>query len=148
MSTQTETQAESRTEAKRFPLDELCKLAGIARRTVRYYIQVGLVDRPIGETRAAYYTERHLEQLLTIRKWTEAGLSLERIAALLRGADPAVPPPAPRRPGSVEVQSHLVVADGVELVVEPGRAGLTPEQLRELFRAVLERYHDIVKDKQ
>jgi hypothetical protein len=32
------------------------------------------------------------------------------------------------------VWSHLVLADGVELHVEPGRAGLSPEQVRKFFR--------------
>lgn len=113
---------------------------------MRYYIQIGLVDRPIGETRAAYYTDEHLQQLLTIRKWTEAGLSLERIRELLEGADPAVPPPLPRKPGSVEVMSHLIVTDGVELVIEPGRAGLKPEEVRKLFKKVLAAYGDIIKE--
>jgi DNA-binding transcriptional MerR regulator len=131
-------------QPRRLSLDELSGLTETPRRTVRYYIQLGLVDRPIGETRAAYYTDRHIEQLLTIRKWTEAGLPLERIRQLLEGADPQVPPPPPRKPGSVEVRSHLVVDDGVELVVEPGRAGLKPEEVRELFKAVLEAYGRIV----
>jgi DNA-binding transcriptional MerR regulator len=130
----------SSTTDRRLSLDELCGLAQLPRRTVRYYIQLGLVERPIGETRAAYYTARHLEQLLTIRKWTEAGLSLERIRGLLEGEDPAVPPPPPRQPGTVEVMSHLVVTDGIELVVEPGRAGLDSQQVRQLFRTVLEAY--------
>lgn len=129
---------------RRLSLDQLGALTETPRRTVRYYIQLGLVDRPIGETRAAYYTDRHVEQLLTIRKWTEAGLPLERVRQLLEGADPEVPPPPPRKRGSVEVMSHLVVDDGVELVVEPGRAGLKPEAVRELFRAVLEAYGRIV----
>lgn len=129
---------------RRLSLDQLGALTETPRRTVRYYIQLGLVDRPIGETRAAYYTDRHIEQLLTIRKWTEAGLPLERVRQLLEGADPEVPPPPPRKRGSVEVMSHLVVDDGVELVVEPGRAGLKPEEVRELFRAVLEAYGRIV----
>lgn len=129
---------------RRLSLDQLGALTETPRRTVRYYIQLGLVDRPIGETRAAYYTDRHVEQLLTIRKWTEAGLPLERVRQLLEGADPEVPPPPPRKRGSVEVMSHLVVDDGVELVVEPGRAGLKPEEVRELFRAVLEAYGRIV----
>jgi DNA-binding transcriptional MerR regulator len=132
--------------ANRLSLDELCTLANLPRRTVRYYIQLGLVDRPIGETRAAYYTGRHLEQLLTIRKWTEAGLSLERVRELLGGGEAGVPPPRPRKPGSVEVMSHLVIADGVELVVEPGRAGLDPRQVRELFKAVMEAYGAISSD--
>ena len=129
-------------------LDQLCILAELPRRTVRYYIQIGLVDRPIGETRAAYYTDSHLQQLLTIRKWTDAGLSLERIRELLEGADPAVPPPRPRKAASVEVMSHLIVADGVELVIEPGRAGLKPEEVRNLFKRVLAAYADIIKEQQ
>lgn len=131
-------------QRRRLTLDQLCALTELPRRTVRYYIQLGLVERPIGETRAAYYTDRHLEQLLTIRKWTEAGLSLERVRGLLEGADPQVPPPRPRQPGSVEVMSHLIIADGVELVIEPARAGLKPEEVRELFRTVLEAYGRIV----
>lgn len=52
-------------------------------------------------------------------------------------------PPTPRRAGTVEVWSHLVVADGVELTLEPGRAGLTPEQVRAFFRAVTQAYAQI-----
>ncbi|MBL8199895.1 MAG: MerR family transcriptional regulator [Chromatiales bacterium] len=128
-----------------YPLDTLCTLAGLPRRTVRYYIQLKLVDPPIGATRGAYYTDRHLQQLLTIRKWTEGGLSLERISELLRGDEPGVPAPKPRKPGSVEVMSHLVVADGVELVIEPGRAGLKPEEVRKLFKSVLDSYSEITR---
>lgn len=132
--------------ATRHSLDQLCVLAELPRRTVRYYIQLGLVDRPIGETRAAYYTDQHLQQLLTIRRWTDAGLSLERVRELLEGADPAVPVPPPRKAGSVEVMTHLIVADGVELVIEPGRAGLKPEEVRKLFKNVLAAYGDIIKE--
>ena len=138
--------AKKDTEARRFSLDELCALAELPKRTARYYMQIGLVEPAIGETRAAYYTERHLEQLLTVRKWTEAGLSLERVRELLAGGSTPVPPPRPHTPGSVEVRSHLIVADGVELVIEPGRAGLTPEQVRKLFRQVLAAYQDLSKE--
>ena len=79
---------------------------------------------------------------------SDAGLSLERIRELLEGADPAVPPPRPRKAGSVEVMSHLIVADGVERVIEPGRAGLKPEEVRNLFKQVLAAYADIIKEQQ
>ena len=128
--------------ARTFTLDELCALAELPRRTVRYYIQIGLVDRPEGETRAARYGARQVEQLLAIRKWTEAGVSLERVRELLAGA-PAPVPPRPRGAGTVEVWSHLVVADGIELTLEPGRAGLSPEQARALMSGVLALYQDI-----
>ena len=125
-----------------YSLDELCTLAELPKRTVRYYIQVGLLDRPLGETRAARYTGRHLEQLLQVRKWADAGVSLERIRELLHGAPPPVPP-RPRGSGTVEVWSHLVVADGIEITLEPGRAGLTPEQARAFFKGVLALHQNI-----
>ncbi len=129
-------------DTRTFTLDELAALAELPRRTVRYYIQLGLVDRPIGETRAAHYLPRHLEQLLQIRKWSDAGVSLERIRELLSGEPPPVPP-RPRGAGSVEVWTHLVVSDGVEVTLEPGRAGLAPEEVREFFRGVLALYENI-----
>jgi len=128
-----------------FTIDELAALAGLPRRTVRYYIQLGLVKRPIGETRAAYYTPAHLEQLLTVAKYAGAGISLERIGELVNTPDiPAAP--ATSRVGTVEVRSHLTLADGVELTVEPGRAGLSPEQVRRLFKDALALYEDILRE--
>ena len=124
-------------------LAELCVLSGMPVRTVRYYIQIGLVDRPEGGTRAARYGAKHLEQLLLIGKWTNAGVSLERVRELLGGAQAPVPAKA-QAPGSVEVRSHLSIADGVDLVIEPGRAGLTPEQVRNLAKGVMTVYRKIV----
>lgn len=133
-----------KTPERTYTLDELCTLAELPKRTVRYYIQLGLVDRPVGETRAAHYLSGHLEQLLQIRKWSEAGVSLERIGELLAGETPPVPP-RPRGAGSVEVWSHLVVADGLEITLEPSRAGLSPEQARALFKGVLALHQNITK---
>ncbi len=123
-------------------LDELAALVDLPKRTVRYYIQLGLVDRPEGETRAARYGPRHAEQLLQVRKWSDAGVSLERIRELLSGEAPPVPP-RPRAAGTVELWSRLVIADGLELSMEPGRAGLSPEEARELYNGVMALYRDI-----
>ncbi len=128
-----------------FSLDELCALTDLTKRTVRYYVQIGLVNRPEGETRAAKYSPQHLEQLLLVKKWTSAGVSLDRIRELLQGGSAPVPERG-RVPGSIEVCSHLHVADGVELVIEPTRAGLTPEQLRHFVRAVMSAYEQIHQD--
>ncbi len=125
-----------------YPLAELCVLADLPPRTVRYYVQIRLVDRPQGETRAARYGPQHLEQLLLIKKWTAAGLSLDRIRELLHGAPAPVPPRAPTA-GSVSVRSHLMVADGVEVVIDPGAAGLSPEQVRQFTRAVMAAFAQI-----
>lgn len=128
------------TPDRTYTLDELCTLVDLPKRTVRYYMQIGLVDRPEGLNRGAKYYARHLEQLLGIRKWQEAGLSLDRIRELLITPDPNAPPLKPRAAGSVEVWSHLLVAPGVELTIEPGQAGLAPEQVRALFTAVMAAY--------
>jgi DNA-binding transcriptional MerR regulator len=118
----------------KFNLTQLSQQADVPERTVRFYISKGLVERPEGEKRGAYYTARHLEQLLRIRQWRQAGLSLEAIAGLL--TEPTRAPATPVRPGTVQVCSHLLVAEGVELVIAPDRAGLSAEQVRTLFRAV------------
>jgi DNA-binding transcriptional MerR regulator len=130
---------------RRFSIDELSTLAGVTPRTVRYYIAEGLLDRPEGEKRGAHYLQRHLEQLLLIRRWTQAGLSLERIRELRAGA-PEDPAPRRARPGSVEVWSRVTLADGLELQVEPGRADLSPEQVRALVREVTAAYRRIRGD--
>ncbi len=126
-----------------FTIFDLAMLGSLSLRTVRYYIQDGLVDRPQGIGKGAYYTQTHVDQILTIRKWQDAGLSLERIRELmLQGAAAAVPP-APRRAGTVEVWSHVVVADGVEVNLEPGRAGLSPAQVRAFVRGVTQVYEQL-----
>ena len=125
-----------------YTLSELCVLADLPVRTVRYYVQNDLVDKPQGETRAARYGARQLEQVLLIKKWTAAGVSLDRIRELLQGEEAPVPARA-RKPGSVEVWSHLYVADGLEVVIEPGRAQMSPEQVRAFTRGVMALYASI-----
>jgi len=129
-------------EPQKFTLDDLCTLSDTSKRTVRYYMQIGLVDPPIGSTRAAHYLHSHLDQLLTIRKLSSAGVSLERIREVLCGEPPPLPP-RQRQPGSVEVRSHLFIANGVELEISPEDAGLTPEQVRTLVRAVMQTYQEL-----
>lgn len=130
-----------------YTIEELASLVELPRRTVRYYIQQGLIDRPVGEKRGAYYTQAHLDQLLTIRKWQSAGLSLERIREILTApTNRDLPPPRPRGAGTVEVWSHLVVTDGLEITLEPGRSGMSPEQVRKFFRGVTALYDEIQQE--
>jgi DNA-binding transcriptional MerR regulator len=134
---------------RNFSLEELASLVELPRRTVRYYIQTGLVSRPQGIGKGAYYTQEHVDQLLQVRKWQLAGLSLERIADILKQPTSLDSlPPTPRRAGTVEVWSHLVVADGVEVTLEPGRAQLSPEQVRAFFRGVKAVYEQLRDEKE
>lgn len=121
---------------KTFTMDELCGLTGYPKRKIRYYIQHHLVSSPIGEKRAARYTEEHLGQLLKIKELTADGVSLERIREVLHGEKPPVPPRGPK-PGTVEVRSHIYVAPGVEIQVAPEEAGLSPEELRAFVAEIM-----------
>ena len=123
-------------------IDQVAALAGLTTRTVRYYLQQGLVSRPEGAKRGAYYLQRHVEELLMLRRWADAGLSLDRIRELRAGAADE-PPPRAVRAGSVEVWSRVTLADGLEVQIEPGRAGLTPEQVRAFVREVTTAYRKV-----
>jgi len=115
-------------------LQQLHEHTGVAVRTIRFYIQRGLLPPPLGEKRGAHYGAAHVADLLRIRHWQDAGLSLDAIGDLLGARREA--PLAPARPGAVEVRSHLTIADGIELVVAPDRCRLTQTELRRLFHAV------------
>ena len=130
---------------QQFTLDELASLVELPRRTVRYYIQIGLIDRPGGVGRGAHYNKRHLEQLIEIRKWQDAGLSLDRIRELLTVDESSgpIPPLKPRQKGSLEVHSHLLIDKGVELVIDPSRSELSPEDARKFADGVMKLYKKI-----
>lgn len=127
---------------ERLSIETLASLAGVTARTIRFYIAEGVLERPVGEKRGAHYLQRHLDQLLLIRRWSEAGLSLERIRELAQGA-PEDPPRRAAAPGSVEVWSRMTLVDGLELHVEPSRAGMSPEQLRALLQGLTKLYHQV-----
>ena len=80
-------------EDKKYTFEELCAISELSSRTLRYYIQIGLLDKPIGQTRAAHYLSFHLEKILRIKQLTVAGISLERIREVLSGE----PMPLPER---------------------------------------------------
>jgi DNA-binding transcriptional MerR regulator len=111
---------------------------GVTLRLLRYYILNGLVDRPRAlRGRVGLYDERHLAQLVAIKRWQAEGLDLRRIAARLRqtsdaelarvGAASASPPSSRSQPAAGRV---VAVAPGVRLVFDAAQ----PLQARELAR--------------
>jgi hypothetical protein len=60
------------------------------RRSIRWYTQTGLVDRPLGmRGRTALYGPRHLLQLVALKRRQAAGSTLAQIQAELTGATDA-----------------------------------------------------------
>lgn len=134
-------------EDKKYTFEELCSLTGVSSRTLRYYIQIGLVDKPIGQTRGAHYLSLHIEKILRIKQLTEAGISLERIREVLSGSPMPLPERA-KKLGDISVRTHLWVGEGIELEVSAETAGLSPEQLRQFLKGVMQAYEQVKKDAQ
>ena len=105
-----------------FTLDQLSALTDLPLRTIRYYIQLGLVDRHEGDRKHARYTQKHLDQVLQVRAMADQGTPLERIKQLINGI--TTPPPLPKAAGDISVISKMFIAPGVELHLDPQIAGL------------------------
>lgn len=132
-------------DSNTYSIDELCVITSLPKRTVRYYIQLGLVDRPIGETKAAHYLSKHLDQLLRVKKLTEARVPLDQIRQLIEAGKDEVVSTSRRQPGSVQVKTHLYISPGIELLISAEESGLKPEQMRELLKTVMRETERILK---
>ncbi len=69
----------TRQTAPRFSMDELVEASGMTDRTIRYYIEQGLLQNARGRGRSSYYTTEHLERLTRIADLRDRGLSLAEI---------------------------------------------------------------------
>jgi DNA-binding transcriptional MerR regulator len=119
---------------ERYAVGDLADLGGVSRRTVRYYVQEGLLPPPLGVGRGDHYGRQHLDRLLQVKALQEAGRSLDDIRQLL---DDGVPPAARAavavaRPLPREVWRRVTVAPGVELHVSGDVRLPSPARLQEL----------------
>jgi DNA-binding transcriptional MerR regulator len=67
----------------RYAIGELADIGGISRRTVRYYVQEGLLPAPLGVGRGDHYGREHLDRLLQVKALQEAGRTLDEIRQAL-----------------------------------------------------------------
>ena len=102
-------------------IGQLADAAGLSRRGIRFYVQRGLLQAPVGRGRGSVYGPEHLDRLRLIQQLQLAGHSLDAIRQIVDGAQ--VPPtpaqrptPPPCRTGMrAELWTRLRVCDGVEL---------------------------------
>lgn len=73
----------------RFKLDELAERAGVSPRTVRYYVQRGLLPAPEFRGPDTAYGDDHLQRLRAIRVLQERHMPLDAIEATLASRSPA-----------------------------------------------------------
>ena len=114
----------------RYAIGDLARLGDVSRRTVRYYVQEGLIQPPLGVGRGNHYGPEHLEQLLRVKTLQEAGRTLDEIRRAPAG-----------REGKLEAEPltlerslwrRLTLAPGVELHVAGNVRLPAPGRLQEL----------------
>jgi DNA-binding transcriptional MerR regulator len=136
-----------------YKIEELSRAAGTSARTVRYYVQRGLLPPPAFRGKDSAYGKDHLLRLRAIRRLQEAYYPLDAIAALLadktlaelegllEGEGPvpvrglAVCPIEPEAPSVLRGRSfeRFELAPGVELLV----AGDAPAASRQVADAIV-----------
>lgn len=122
-------------------IGELADAARLTRRAVRFYVQQGLLQSPLGRGRGRHYDRSHLDRLRRIAELQQAGHSLEAIRRILAGgeADPVPEPgrrPRVRSPLSSGLWTHVELAEGIELHLDATRHQPSVEQLLAIREAV------------
>ena len=110
-----------------YTIDELCELTGLSRRTIRYYVQEGIIDPPAGRGRGGFYYDSQLEKLGQIRSLQEQGMTLSLIREQLRG------PETPAAPYSRDVWVRYEIMPGMEITV---RRDLEEKEARRIAQLV------------
>jgi DNA-binding transcriptional MerR regulator len=122
-------------DAVRYGIADLADLGGVSRRTVRYYVQEGLLPTPLGVGRGQHYGQEHLQQLLRVKSLQEAGRSLDEIRAILHGK-PQRAGVAAKAPGDSDLERsvwrRIAIAPGVEIHVSSNLRLPPPSKLQEL----------------
>ncbi len=108
-------------EPEQMSLTELAVQAGIAERTIRFYIARGLLRGPLKAGRGAAYGLEHLERLQEITRLQSQGLTLAEIARRLGGEKASAPEPAG--------WWHYALAEDVVVMV---RADASPWRLKQI----------------
>jgi DNA-binding transcriptional MerR regulator len=117
-----------------YAIGDLADLGGVSRRTVRYYVQEGLLPPPLGVGRGNHYGTEHLDQLLRVKAMQEAGRTLDEIRIALDGGQrlaaatgslDVTPPPR-------TLWRRVALAPGVELHVSSDVHLPSPARLQEL----------------
>ena len=120
--------------APRYAIGDLADLGGVSRRTVRYYVQEGLLPAPNGVGRGNHYGAEHLDRLLKVKSLQEAGRTLDEIRRDLneRPSRRALQATTPAEPLPRTIWRRLTVAPGVELHVAGHVRLPSPGRLQEL----------------
>ena len=105
----------------RYTIDDLMRMTGVTRRTVRFYVQRGLIPPAVGRGRGCHYGEEHLAGIRRIQNLKRAGKKLTDIKMGGRQLqEPMVGSAAQEEPPGCDVTRILLAEEGIWLEVGPG----------------------------
>lgn len=114
----------------RYAIGDLADLGGVSRRTVRYYVQEGLLPSPLGVGRGNHYGPAHLDRLLAVKALQESGRTLDEIRQSVHHKSRAAGQPESAAPPERAIWRRITLAPGIELNVagdvrlpSPGKLG-------------------------
>lgn len=129
-----------------YSLQDVSTLTGLPVRTIRYYIQKDLVDKPEGARKTASYSQLHLEQLMTVKRLSESGLSLAAIAKVMNGSQTTIAQNSDLQPGQIRAVSQVHISSGIELSIDPLASNLDQQQLRRLTEQLINTIRNFNKE--
>lgn len=121
-------------------IHELAKQAGVSVRTIRYYIEAGLLPAPDSKGRYATYSGEYLDRLELIRRLKAAflplkeirdrvsGLSAAEVRDLLARMDAELPSESPQALRKVEEKPSSSALDYIARVLESQNPPLPPSR--------------------
>ena len=117
-------------ERKKYTIEELGELTGYTRRTIRYYVQEGLVDPPAGRGRGGFYYDSHVQQLLQIKSFQEKGIGITAMVSLMQKETPQSDLP------SRKVMIRYDIVPGIEVSISREMEIKEPKKVLEIIRVL------------
>jgi DNA-binding transcriptional MerR regulator len=112
-----------------YTIGELSELTGFPLRTIRYYVQEGLLDPPAGRGRGGFYFDSHLERLRLIRSLRDTGMGLVAIAAYLKRGEGK-----PQATEERELWVRYEIMPGLEISVRRDLEERAPRKVSQIIR--------------
>ncbi|MDP6047344.1 MAG: MerR family transcriptional regulator [Phycisphaerae bacterium] len=122
-------------------IGQLADTTNLSRRTIRYYVQQGLLPSPYGYGRGSAYAQEHVDAVARIHGLQAAGHSLSAIKRILAGQEP---PELPKQPRNRKVRAAMAtglwtrvqLAEGLELHLDATKYNPSVEDLLAIQGAI------------